>query len=443
MEFCKAGSIVANMVRIAQARPAGRTAVIARAALIGMVALVPMAASAQSPLQVLQQHQKREQWKARLDETIKGLDAFKSDQPTLSADTVTYLERSIEQYREIVARGGWAAVPNPGQSLRMGARSQVVVALRQRLMASGDLDGKLSLSTSFDSDVDEGVRRFQVRHGLTPDGILDRGTLGALNVPAIVRLRQLETNIVRVRAMSGFLGDRYVMVNIPAAEIEAVDHGTVRSRHTAVVGKIDRQTPILSSKIYELNFNPYWTVPVSIIRKDLIPKMNEDPEYLARNKIRIFDWNGNELDYTQIDWNTDEATKLKFRQEPGEENSLGSVRINFHNQHQVYLHDTPSKSLFTKDFRFDSSGCVRVQNVRDLITWLLESTTPDWSRERVEQTIASGERMDVRLDDGIPLYLTYVTAWSSPNGVVHFREDIYNRDGLGGSTPAGPVVVLQ
>ncbi|AXS42538.1 L,D-transpeptidase family protein [Breoghania sp. L-A4] len=430
------------MVRIARA--GAKVAVIAQATLFGAVAMLPLSANAQSPLQVLQQHQKREEWKSRLDETIKGLDAFKSDQPTLSADTVAYLERSIEKYRAIVANGGWAAVPNPPQKLRMGARSQIVVALRQRLMTSGDMDANLSLSPSFDSDVDEGVRRFQVRHGLTPDGILDRGTLGALNVPAIVRLRQLETNIVRVRAMSGFLGERYVMVNIPAAEIEAVDNGVVRSRHTAVVGKIDRQTPILASKIYELNFNPYWTVPVSIIRKDLIPKMSEDPEYLARNKIRIYDWNNNELDSTQIDWNTDDATKLQFRQDPGEENSLGSVRINFHNQHQVYLHDTPSKSLFTKDYRFDSSGCVRVQNVRDLVTWLLESTTPDWSRARVDQTIASGERLDVKLDDGIPLYLTYVTAWSSPNGVVHFREDIYNRDGLGGSMPEdGPVVVLQ
>jgi hypothetical protein len=144
------------------------------------------------------------------------------------------------------------------------------------------LEQQAGLSDTFDSYVDAALRRFQLRHGLIPDGVMGEGTIEALNVPAHVRLRQLETNLVRVRSMSGNLGDRYVMVNIPAAEIEAVENGRVRSRHTAVVGKIDRQTPILNSKIYELNFNPYWTVPVSIIRKDLIPKMKEDPEYLAR-----------------------------------------------------------------------------------------------------------------------------------------------------------------
>lgn len=434
MEFRKAGTFGAILSRVALT------------GLIGLAVSLPLSltASAQSPLEFLRQNQQREEWKSRLDATIKGLDEFKSDQPTFSIDTATYLEATINAYRTIVSRGGWAAVPSTGNStVRLGAQHDSVAAVRQRLIASGDMDAASGSSSSFDSDVDAGVRRFQVRHGLTPDGVLNKSTLAALNVPAIVRLRQLEINLVRVRAMSGFLGDRYVMVNIPAAEIEAVEHGAVRSRHTAVVGKIDRQTPILSSKIYELNFNPYWTVPVSIIRKDLIPKMKEDPEYLARNKIRIYDWKGNERDVTQVDWTTDEATKLQFRQDPGAENSLGSVRINFHNQHQVYLHDTPSKSLFTKDYRFDSSGCVRVQNVRDLVTWMLESTTPDWSRDRVEQTIASAERLDVKLENEIPLYLAYVTAWTNASGIVHFRDDIYNRDGLGGVPVEGPDIVLQ
>lgn len=264
---------------------------------------------------------------------------------------------------------------------------------------------------------------------------MGKSTIEALNVPAQVRLSQLETNLVRLRSMSGYLGDRYVMVNIPAAEIEAVENGRVRSRHTAVVGKIDRQTPILNSSIYELNFNPYWTVPVSIIRKDLIPKMKEDPQYLQKNRIRIFDWKGNELAWQQIDWNTDEATKYQFRQEPGEINSLGSVRINFHNKHQVYLHDTPSKSLFGSDYRFHSSGCVRVQNVRELITWLLASTTADWNRARVDETIRSGAREDVKLQSKVPIYMTYITAWATAEGVVHFRDDIYDRDGYGLTGP--------
>ncbi|MCA1297222.1 L,D-transpeptidase family protein [Stappia indica] len=408
---------------------------LARKAGFGLAGLalmaLPQAATAQNAaVQMLIEQQQRAEWSDQFDNTMRSLQAIESTSPTLSPDTAAYVEQAIARYSSIVAQGGWPRVSSGRRAMRLGARDDNVVPLRRRLMASGDLEQTAGFSSTFDSYVDAGVRRFQARNGLTPDGVVGKGTLDALNVPAEVRLSQLETNLVRLRSMSGFLGDRYVMVNIPAAEIEAVENGRVRSRHTAVVGKIDRQTPILNSKIYELNFNPYWTVPVSIIRKDLIPKMNEDPGYLEKNRIRIFDWKGNELTWQQIDWSTDEATKFQFRQEPGEINSLGSVRINFHNKHQVYLHDTPSKSLFGSDYRFHSSGCVRVQNVRELITWLLASTTPDWDRQRVDTTIRSGEREDVRLKTQIPLYLAYVTAWATAEGVVHFRDDIYNRDGL-------------
>lgn len=399
-------------------------------AAMAVVATAGTSALAESPLDATRQFQQRAEWEDRFDATLESLQAIKSDKPTLSSDTATHIEQAMARYQAIVNQGGWPRVTSGKQAMRLGARSEHVVSLRRRLMVSGDLEQNAGLSDTFDSYVDAAVRRFQVRHGLTPDGTVGAGTLTAMNVPAEVRLAQLETNLVRVRAMSGFLGDRYVMVNIPAAEIEAVENGRVRSRHTAVVGKIDRQTPVLNSEIYELNFNPYWTVPVSIIRKDLIPKMKEDPEYLARNKIRIFDWKDNELDWREIDWNTDEATQYQFRQEPGAENSLGSVRINFHNEHQVYLHDTPSKSLFGSDYRFHSSGCVRVQNVRELITWMLQTTTPEWDRSRVDYTIKAGLREDVKLQSKVPLYMTYITAWSTADGIIHFRDDIYNRDGF-------------
>lgn len=394
-------------------------------------------AYAQSPAEALAQYNQRAEWEDKFDATLESLDAIKTSTPILSASTAEFMAGAINQYTMIVQRGGWGQVPPSNRPLRIGAQDSSVTELRRRLMASGDLEQTAGLSDTFDSYVDAAVRRFQVRHGLIPDGSVGQTTLVALNVPAEVRLRQLETNMIRLRAMSGFLGDRYVMVNIPAAEIEAVENGRVRSRHTAVVGKIDRQTPILNSKIYEVNFNPYWTVPVSIIRKDLIPKMKQDPQYLAKNKIRIFDWKNNELAWQQIDWNTEEATQYQFRQEPGEINSMGSMKLNFHNTHQVYLHDTPSKSLFGTDNRFHSSGCVRVQNVRDLVSWMLESTTPDWSRARVDETIRSGLREDVKLKTQVPLYLTYITAWANEDGVVHFREDIYNRDGLYGGDVAG------
>jgi murein L,D-transpeptidase YcbB/YkuD len=260
---------------------------------------------------------------------------------------------------------------------------------------------------------------------------VNAATLAALNVPAQTRLRQLEINLVRLRAYSGNLGHRYVVVNIPAALVETVEDGQVVTRHAAGVGKIDRQSPIMNAKITEVNFNPFWTVPASIIRKDLIPKMREEPDYLTRNKIRIINGQGQELRPEAVNWNSDEATRYMFKQDPGGDvNSMGFVRINIPNPHGVYMHDTPSKGIFGDDFRFVSSGCVRVQNVRDYIGWLLKDT-PGWEREQIEATFKSGQRLDAKISQPVNVYWTYITAWATHDGVVQFRDDIYNRDGLG------------
>jgi murein L,D-transpeptidase YcbB/YkuD len=200
-----------------------------------------------------------------------------------------------------------------------------------------------------------------------------------------------------------------------------------------VVGKPDRTSPDINSRIVEVNFNPYWTVPVSIVRKDLIPKMQAEPDYLTKNKIRILDPKNNELAPAQINWFSEEAVNYKFKQDPGDLNSLGSIRINFPSPHGVYMHDTPYKNLFGEDVRFHSSGCMRIQNVRDLVSWML-SETSGWSRIEIDEVIKSGERKDARLKTPVPLHWIYVTAWSTADGVVQFRDDIYNRDGL--SPPA-------
>ncbi|MCC2111902.1 MAG: L,D-transpeptidase family protein [Hyphomicrobiales bacterium] len=400
--------------------------VLAATLVAGAVDILP-AAAGESPIEALLQSRMRTEWSQKFDSG--GPQSIRGSEPTLSPDTAENLGVAIQKYSTIVARGGWKTVPT-GITLRLGVRHRNIYLLRERLQTTGDLDPKVRVSDTFDSYVAEAVRRFQERHGIIPDGVVRGTTLAALNVPADVRLHQLETNLIRIRSMSGFLGDRYVMVNIPAAEIEAVEGGRVVSRHTAVVGKVDRQTPILASRIQELNFNPFWTVPKSIIRKDLIPKMKEDPDYLTKNKIRIFDYHGNELQANEINWDTDEAVNFMFKQDPGEENSLGTVRINFPNPHSVYLHDTPSKSLFGRNERFFSSGCVRVQNVRELVTWLLRDTD-GWSRAQIDATIASGERTDAKMVEPVPLYTTYITAWASSDGIVNFRDDVYNRDGLG------------
>ena len=354
----------------------------------------------------------------------------RSKTPILSAAALSATEEMITRYRDIVSRGGWGTYQG-AQNLRVGARNPAVQALRQRLIVEGDLDPAAGSSDIYDSYVEAGVKRFQSRHGLTSSGALNRETVTAMNVPADLRLKQLELNVVRLRSYAGNLGNRYVITNIPAALVETVEDGHVVTRHAAGVGKIDRQSPIMNTKATAINFNPFWTVPASLIKKDLIPKMQKEANYLTEEHIRIFTRDGREIQPNQINWNSDEATHYMFRQDPGGDvNSLGFVRINIANPYGVYMHDTPSKGIFGDDFRFVSSGCVRVQNVRDYVTWLLKDT-PGWDREKIEQALDSGQRIDAQLAQPVPVYWTYITAWASPDGLVQFRDDIYSRDGLG------------
>ena len=364
------------------------------------------------------------------DNASRNVRLPKKSLPTLSPSTAETTQTSIAQYEAIVAKGGWPEV-QPAEGLRVGAKSPAVPALRERLAIAGDLELNSGDRQVFDSYVDAAVRRFQVRHGLHPDGVVHEATLRALNVPAERRLAQLRTNAVRLKSLTGNLGNRIVVANIPAAQIEAIENGVAVTRHTAVAGKPDRPSPDVRSKIVQINFNPFWTVPVSIIRKDLIPKMQAEPDYLTKNHIRIFDARNSELPPSQIDWYSAEAVNYKFKQDAGDFNSLGSIKINFPSPDGVYMHDTPSKGLFGEDFRFASSGCMRVQNVRELVYWIL-AESPGWSKAEIDEVIKSGERKDAKVAKPLPLYWVYVTAWATPDGVVQFREDIYNRDGVAG-----------
>ena len=295
---------------------------------------VPLAARAQ------QADDDQAEWRQSY-ETSDRVSIGRESTPTLSPATVDATEKAIELYQSLVSRGGWNAVP--AVELKIGSKSKAVQALRQRLVASGDLDQEAGMGPVFDSFVDAAVKRFQVRHGLNPTGDVNDATLAELNVPAEARLQQLQTNIVRLRAYSGDLGRRFVMVNIPSAAVETVEDGAVHSHHAAGVGKIDRQSPIMQTKATEVNFNPFWTVPPSLIKKDLIPKMQADPTYLTDEKIRVFNKEGQEVSPQSINWNSDEATHYKYRQDQGADlNSLGFVRINIPNRYGVYMHETPS-----------------------------------------------------------------------------------------------------
>lgn len=399
---------------------------VAGAAAAGAIA-APGAAFAQTALDQLLRAPSRGGWNDQFDTGGSNVRSVSSYQPVFSQETVSAMQGALNNYSQIAMSGGWPMVPEVGQ-LKLGVEDRSVAVLRERLGIAGDLPrNAINGSPAFDTYVDAGVKRFQSRHGLPADGVVAAQTFKAMNVGADVRAQQLQTNIGRVQSKQMAPG-RYVMVNIPAASIEAVENGQVVQRHTAVVGMIDRQTPILDSRITNLNLNPYWHAPASIVRKDIIPLMQKDPTYLERNDIHIFASDGSEIPPASINWNSDDAVRYLFRQNPGPNNAMASVKINFPNPHSVYMHDTPQQSTFSDLMRFASSGCVRVQNVRDLIVWIARDEN-GWDRARIEQTVAARTRQDIDLANPVPVHFTYVTAWATDPTVVQFRDDIYHRDG--------------
>jgi L,D-transpeptidase YcbB len=355
--------------------------------------------------------------------------------PTLSPANVAATKAAIKRYGEIVAAGGWR--PLPDVELQSGMSHQAMALLRERLLLSGDLKEQGG-SASYDYYVEKAVRRYQASNGLAPTGIVDKRTIAALNIPAELRLKQLKANLARLTELSKVAGKRYVVVNIPAAQIEAVEGNRIVSRHAGVVGKPDRPTPILNSAIHELNFNAVWHLPPTVIEKDLIPKGQEmarrNQSVLVKYQIDAYGADGKKLDPNKINWSTAAAKGLTYRQQPGPENPLGFVKINFHNAHSVYMHDTPSQSLFGRNFRAASSGCVRVHGIEQLAAWVL--TDQGWKPEHVLHMKSSGERKDVTLKKPVPLYFVYITAWATEDGVVQFRRDLYQKDGIGETAAA-------
>jgi murein L,D-transpeptidase YcbB/YkuD len=355
-----------------------------------------------------------------------------TNEPILSFDTLYNLQLAISQYEPFVANGGWEEIPQEAFRLSIGKSGAPVIALKRRLISSGDMVLVPNINELFDEATDRGVRTFQARHGLVVNGHVDEATWYALNVPAATRLQQLYLNYTRVQNMSTKLNPRYVVVNIPAATIEAVNDGMVEQRHTAVVGRPERATPIMASKISQINFNPYWHVPKSLVRQDLTKYMLENPSYLAEQNIFIYDGPGNKVDPASINWSniSDAEVNYMYRQEPGAANSMGHCKINFYNPYDCYLHDTPTKALFGENARFHSSGCVRVEGVNQLVSWLLRDNG-DWDQTKVDATFTSLQRLDVECKARVPIHTTYITAWANRQGTVSFRDDVYEFDAQG------------
>lgn len=319
------------------------------------------------------------------------------------------LRRGLQEMREVVARGGWPTVPE-GKQLRVGDRGSParLAALRARLAAEG-IQMPSDTAPVYNRALADAVSQFQARHAIGVDGMLGEETVNALNVPADYRLGQIAANLERHRWLPRSLGERYIFVNVPAFRLQAFDSGRVALEMKVIVGEEyeGRTTPAFSDRMEHVVFRPYWNVTPTIQAKEIEPKIAADPGYMARNNY---------------EWWSDGGTR-RIRQTPGPKNSLGLVKFMFPNSYNIYLHDTPSRSLFQKDVRAFSHGCIRVEKPAALAQWAL-----GWDAAQVEEAMQNGRNnRTVVLKQKIPVYIAYFTAYSNA-GRLHFGNDLYSRD---------------
>jgi murein L,D-transpeptidase YcbB/YkuD len=364
---------------------------------------------------------------------VESLNDLRADRvPWRSDEMMGNVERAIERYEKIVANGGWPAV-QVGRLLRVDDDDDRLIPIKRRLGMSGDLRAPQSYfnNSRFDERLEEAVRSFQEQFGLRVTGRIDRPTAAQLAVPARARLEQLRLNQRRLRdLMTGRIEDRYVLVNSPAFQLEAVENHQVQLRHRVIAGKPDRQTPSVKASIRALNFFPFWNVPDSVAVLDLVPRVRKEPDYLEKEHIRAYTPRGELIDMKSINWDNLDPKHVRFRQDPGPHNALGLVRIDMPNSDIVYMHDTPMKQLFNQRVRPFSAGCVRVQDVFTLVEWIAKYEA-GWDQPgRAQAVVDNGQALDVMLTRQVPVYFTYLTAWAEGDGKAVFRPDVYGRDGL-------------
>ena len=342
------------------------------------------------------------------------------------------LQKALAAYQDIATRGGWPIIPD-GPKLRREDRGPRVAALKNRLLLTSDLDRTAaSVDDIFDAALERALQKFQGRHGLAPDGVVGTSTLTALNVPAEVRVRQIELNMERWRWLPPALGERYILVNIADFALDVVEHGRSVLSMRVVVGKPARRTPSFSAAMTYLVLSPHWHVPPTIAIQDKLPLIRRDPGYVARQNFKLFrhgEGGVTRVDPMSVDWSSVSSRHFPYqlRQDPGPRNALGRVKFMLPNPYHVYLHDTPSRELFAKTERAFSSGCIRLEKPIELAEYLL-SAEPQWSRQKILAGSKRGSEQVVPLPTSLPVHLLYWTAWVDETGVIHFRKDIYERD---------------
>jgi len=318
------------------------------------------------------------------------------------------------------------------RSYQLGERSAEIPKLRKLLRAFGDYRHDDLASEILDDALMLAISEFQTRHGLDADGVLGKQTVSALNIPVWKRIQQLELNLARAQSLPDISTGRHLLVNIPAYKLYLYDDQQLTYQSNVVVGKKKHKTPLISSQLTKIDLSPYWNVPKSITHNEIIPALQRDPNYLAKNNMELLSTDSNQariINPNTIDWfNIDQADiNFRVRQEPGNRNSLGNIKFIFPNPHSVYLHDTPSRRLFALPLRAFSHGCIRLEDPFGLAETLL-SNDFGWSKYDLLDLSKQSKSKTLSLGESVPIHITYMTAWADEQGIVNFRPDIYNRD---------------
>lgn len=312
--------------------------------------------------------------------------------------------------------------------LKQGESQPAITEIRKRLLI---LNYAITdtISEEYDDKLLVAVQEFQKLHGLNADGNIGKLTMDALNLTATKRIESIVANLERMRWMPSEIPEKRIQVNIADYSLELIDKKDTVLSMRAIVGKHYRATPVFNSMMTYLVISPGWVVPPTIFTNDVLPELKKGQDYLKKKNMQIVTATGSPVDYNSINWAT--VTNRNFpymiRQQPGADNALGNIKFMFPNEFNVYIHDTPSRDLFDKDTRAFSSGCIRIAKPMDLALYLL-SDQQDWNEQRINEVISSRRETTVRFKQGIPVYITYFTAWSSGTNKFHFRTDLYNRD---------------
>ncbi len=344
----------------------------------------------------------------------------------------TQMQRQLATFRRLANSGGWSVIP-AGATLREGDTGPRVTALRARLTAVDD-EAKPAGSSSqlFDPALAKAVRRFQLRHGLKPDGLVGPATLQVMNITAAERVEQIRVNMERARWLRQEFGDMrdFVVVNTAGFHVRLYQEGAIEWETRAIVGTAYHQTPVFAADMKYIVLNPTWTVPRSIIRDEMIPQIKADPSYLASKGFDLVDASGRPVDPRSVDWPAVSPNNFPYGlvQRSGPANALGRVKFMLPNAHAVYLHDTPSRELFARAGRTFSHGCVRIENPLELAALLL-GDQPEWTRDAIEATVRRGETTTVFLTEPLRVFILYWTAEPAEAGGIRFYRDAYDRDG--------------